>query len=294
MTTEVLGKLSFLETPDVLGTPVLLNAGGVPQILSGPTASLPAPAIVGRIYLDTDQNRFFRDTGSVWIDLTPLLLLDGTANQIDVVDGTNVTPSVVSLADNPILPGTARFRPPVGTTAQRPGAPGAGDQRFNTTLGWTEEYNGAFWSPMGRILQVVTGSIAAGTTTSIIPYDNTAPSTGDGALAWSQSFTQLSTTSRVIIQWTATIASSTTTSNNSIITATFAGTTNIGSTITRVNTNNRGYAIANTISYVPGSTAAVTYSMRFGGQSGTSYINTTTSGTLGGTLVSQYIITEVA
>jgi len=291
---DVLGSLSFTETPDVNLDLVLTSDNGVVSFSAGTSASQPAAGIIGRVFLNTDTNRLLYDNGAVWIDTTQVPLIDGTTDQVDVVDGTNVTPTVISLAQNPILPGTARFRPPVGTTAQRPGAPSAGDQRFNTTLGWTEEYNGAFWAPMGRILQVVTGSIPANTTTSKIQYDDSAPNTGDGAQVWSQSFTPLSTTSRVIIQWTATIASSTTAGWNSIITATFAGTTNIGSTITRVNTTNRGYAIANTISYTPGSTAPVTYSMRFGGQAGTSYINTTINGSLGGTLVSQYIITEVA
>jgi hypothetical protein len=34
---------------------------------------------------------------------------------------------------------------PKGTTAQRPGTPEIGSIRFNTTLGYTELYNGASW-----------------------------------------------------------------------------------------------------------------------------------------------------
>ena len=36
-----LGKISFLETPDVAGLDVLVNAGGVPSVASGPLASKP-------------------------------------------------------------------------------------------------------------------------------------------------------------------------------------------------------------------------------------------------------------
>jgi len=62
---------------------------------------------------------------------------------------------------------------PVGTTAQRDGTPAVGYQRWNTTLGSMEVWDGAAWSALGgggKILQVVgktittQGSQAIGTT----------------------------------------------------------------------------------------------------------------------------------
>lgn len=290
---NVLGALSFSEIPDVNLDLVVLSDTGVVSFSAGATSLQPVAGIVGRVYLNTDNNRLLYDNGSVWIDTTQVPLIDGTANEINVVDGTNITPAIVSLASNPILPGTGSFRPPVGTTGERPAIPTAGDQRFNTTINRGEQYNGSFWAPISNVLQIVTGTISANTTTSTIPYDNTAPLATEGAECWSRSFTPLSSSSTVIVQWSATVASSSTTTNNSIITSTFSDALNIGSTISRINTANRGIAIANTISYIPGTTAPITLSMRFGGQNGTSYINTTTSGTLGGTLVSQFVIMEV-
>ena len=40
---------------------------------------------------------------------------------------------------------TGTFKLPRGTTAQRPGSPSAGMARFNTSLNYTEVYNGAAW-----------------------------------------------------------------------------------------------------------------------------------------------------
>lgn len=56
----------------------------------------------------------------------------GTANQITVTVANGV--ATISLADNPIIPGTASVTIPTGTTAQRPGSPTVGMLRFNTSL----------------------------------------------------------------------------------------------------------------------------------------------------------------
>jgi hypothetical protein len=44
------------------------NAGGLPSILVGNTSSRPAASAgtIGRIYLDTQTKKFFRDTGTAW------------------------------------------------------------------------------------------------------------------------------------------------------------------------------------------------------------------------------------
>lgn len=66
----------------------------------------------------------------------------GTTNQITVANGTGSANTVISLATNPIIPGTASIVVPTGTTAQRSGAPTIGELRVNTDTGNLEVYNG--------------------------------------------------------------------------------------------------------------------------------------------------------
>ncbi len=293
MSTEVLGKLSFLEVPDVNGSDVLLNAGGVPSILSGPTLSLPAAAIAGRLYLDTDVNRFFRDTGTAWIDLTPVPSINGTANQIVVTPGTNVSPAVVALAENPVIPGTAGMRLPVGTTAERSGSPVEGDARFNSTLDRPEVYNGANWVPFGRILQMQTGTITPTSGTTQIPFDSTVPQNNEGFQIWTTMFTPQSAASRIIVEYTLTVSHGTAT--RIIITSLFTGGT---SAVATASTTTAG---ANTPqdmtlyhTFLPGSTATITFSARLGSSAaGTCFVGSGGANTLGGTMGSMYRITEI-
>jgi hypothetical protein len=69
-------------------------------------------------FAKTDQNSF-----------TSIL---GTTNQINVSVVGGV--ATISLANNPVLPGTASVTIPTGTTAQRPVTPTTGMFRFNTSL----------------------------------------------------------------------------------------------------------------------------------------------------------------
>jgi hypothetical protein len=286
MSNEVLGSSTFLVTPTVNGTDVLLNAGGVPAILSDITANRPAAGSTGRLFLDTTLNAFYRDNGATWDAIVAAASVSGTTNQINVAGG------VVSIADNAVLPGTAAFRPPVGTTAQRPGAPTAGDTRWNTTTAESEEFNGAIWKPQGIVLQMVSGSITAATGTSQTPLDNTTPTSTEGTQIWTQSFTPLSTTSQIMIMFN--IAHSNSSNGNTNILAVFAGTTNIGSTIGRVTANNAAGSMGICITYSPGSTATITFSGRLGSTGGTWYCNQTSAATLGGSLATEYTITEYA
>jgi len=68
--------------------------------------------------------------------------VDGTADEIDVTDGV-----IVGIADNPIIPGVARMKIPVGTTAQR-SAGSVGDLRYNTDTTDVEAFVGASWQSL--------------------------------------------------------------------------------------------------------------------------------------------------
>ena len=68
----------------------------------------------------------------------------GTANQIDSSGGLN---PIISLSNNPIVPGTGALTLPAGNTVQRLG--GAGSIRYNTQTGLMEFTNdGATWNPV--------------------------------------------------------------------------------------------------------------------------------------------------
>lgn len=70
MVTQVLGSHNFLEVPTVNNDALIstLNAS-VPAIISGTFAAIPAAGIVGRLYLTTDTNLIYRDTGTAWAEL---------------------------------------------------------------------------------------------------------------------------------------------------------------------------------------------------------------------------------
>ena len=57
-------------------TDAIQNAGDTPSIQSGLDASKPSPATVGRIYLATDTQKIYRDTGSNWVILSSKQLDD--------------------------------------------------------------------------------------------------------------------------------------------------------------------------------------------------------------------------
>ena len=291
MTTEVLGSLSFLEIPTVAGQPVLLNAGGVPAFQSGTFAGRPAAGNVGVLYIDTTNNLMYRDNGTTWDTIGASTTYTGTTDEI-VIAGP-----VIGIADNPIIPGTARIKVPAGTTAQRPGTPVVGDARFNTTTGFTEEYNGTFWSPMGRVLQIVTGNASAVSGSAQVPFDNSTPTSGEGFEIWTTSFTPVSATSRIVISQVMTVAHSN--AARTIVSSIFTGTTNRGSSavqiMTGATTTNLPFQLSNNVAYISGSTAAVTISCRVGANgNGTTYVNQTSAATLGGALVSEYVIMEIA
>lgn len=286
--TDALGKISFLDTPDVNGFSLMTNAGGVPSIQSG--TSLPTAGTTGRLFLDSAALTFYRDNGLTWDSVSQSVNITGTANQINVTSGSN---PIISLSSNPVLPGTAAFSKPSGTTVQRSGTPVLGDERFNSTLGYTEVYESSAWIPQGRIIQVVTGSIPASSGTVTIPLDNTVPVSNEGNQIWSQSFTPLVLTSRIIIRFSITTSASNT--SRTIILALFAGSVNICSMMqTTPATANVGVNMTMDAAYSPASTATIIFSARLGAAtSATTYCNQTSGATLGGSMVTEYTIMEV-
>lgn len=106
-------------------------------------------------------------------------VINGTASEIDIVDGDGVLGSpVISLADDPILPGTGAVTIPAGTTAERPvGVDGM--IRYNTDTQSYEAYDSGSWSNIATTAAVTlinTGTGLTGgpiTTTGTISIANT-------------------------------------------------------------------------------------------------------------------------
>ena len=75
----------------------IANAGGTPSIMAGTQASRPAAGVVGRIFIATDTQRIYRDTGSAWV----LVGAVGKIVAISSGSGLNIstTASVASPAD---------------------------------------------------------------------------------------------------------------------------------------------------------------------------------------------------
>lgn len=222
---------------------------------------------------------------------TGLTSISGTTSEI-LVSGS-VPALTIGLATDVVLPGTGSVTTPVGTTAQRPVTPSQGMIRMNTTLGQLETYNGTYWSHVNRVLQIVSGSIAAGSGTTTVPLDSTVPTNTEGWQIWTTSFTPISATSRIVIKFSITTSHSAGTGTN--ICSVFAGATNIGSAAGRTDSAaNTAVNISLSVVHSPGSISAITFSARLGNPTaGTSYCNLIGANTLGGTLVSEYTITEI-
>jgi len=109
--------------------------------------------------------------------------ITGTANQIGVANGTGVGGNpTISLATDPVIPGTGGVVVPAGTTGQR-GTSTLGNFRFNSTTGLFEGYNGA-WTAFASgsgVTSVATGTGLTGgpiTSTGTIALANTAVTPG--------------------------------------------------------------------------------------------------------------------
>ena len=89
-------------------------------------------------------------------------VITGTANQIDVANGTGVSGNpTLSISNNPVVPGTGGMILPVGTTGQR-GSSTDGNLRYNTTTATFEGYANGAW-----------GSIVSGAGVSSISFGST-------------------------------------------------------------------------------------------------------------------------
>lgn len=89
-----------------------------------------------------------------------MLSIQGTASQINVASGSGPSNPTISIAGNPVLPGSQGVTIPSGGTADRPPLPTNGEIRYNSDLAVFEGYAGGSW-------QQVSTSTGNGTVTSV-------------------------------------------------------------------------------------------------------------------------------
>lgn len=63
---ETVSRAAFNENWDIIDAGVVADKGGVPSIQAGADASKPSPGTAGRLYVATDTQIIYRDTGSAW------------------------------------------------------------------------------------------------------------------------------------------------------------------------------------------------------------------------------------
>ena len=157
------------------------------QVPAGTTAQRPAVPVNGDIRYNTDTTRFEIYAGSSWTTIGAgdgtVTNVGGTVGQITVANGT--TTPVVSIATNPVIPGTGSISVPAGGTAARPGTPTNGMIRYNTDSLVFEGYLNNAWTAFASsgvgVLTVNTGTGLTGgpiTSTGTISIDNTAVTAG--------------------------------------------------------------------------------------------------------------------
>ncbi len=63
---ETVSRAAFNENWDIIDQNTVADKGGVPSIQAGLDASKPAPGTAGRLYVTTDTQIIYRDTGTAW------------------------------------------------------------------------------------------------------------------------------------------------------------------------------------------------------------------------------------
>jgi hypothetical protein len=277
-----LGKISFLDIPDVNGVN-LLPATGISTITADAFSARPAAAVSGRLFLDTTNNVIYRDNGSGWDLLSPAV---GTDNQI-ITDG-----SKIGLANNPVIPGSEGITIPNGTTAQRV-SNNVGQIRYNTSNTEAEVFSGGNWLPLGKLIQSQAGNIAPVSGASQ-KANTTVPTTSEGISVFSTTFTPKVIGSSIVVQYTYSAYHGT--AGRTVFTSLFANTTCIGLTTDAVAVASGAATL--TMQAVVNTTSlnTLTISCRAGTLNGTGtlYVNQTPLGvTYGNSLTTEYRILEL-
>lgn len=167
----------------IANNPILPGTGGV-QVPTGTSAQrLP---VNGVMRYNSDNSRFEFYQSSAWATIGTgdgtVTNVQGTLNQISVANGTTVP--VVSIANNPVLPGVEGVVVPSGGTADRPTSPLNGELRYNTDNAVFEGYANNVWGAIttgSGVTSISTGTGLTGgpiTSTGTIAIANTTVTAG--------------------------------------------------------------------------------------------------------------------
>jgi hypothetical protein len=117
-----------------------------------------------------------------------MLQIQGTASQINVASGAGPSDPTISIAANPVIPGSEGITVPSGNTAARPSLPNTGELRYNSQLGVFEGYISSGWAQFatgtgsGTVTSVGVSTNGTGLTTSGSPITSNGTITISGTL----------------------------------------------------------------------------------------------------------------
>jgi hypothetical protein len=151
-------------TIGISDNPVIPGTGAM-KLPLGTTGERPGGSN-GQIRYNTTTNRYEGYQNGTWATLGngdgTVTSVSGTANQISVANGT--TTPVVSIANNPVLPGTSSVTVPIGNTSDRSGSPVNGMFRYNSQTGNFEGYANNAWGAIVTGTGVTSVNVSGGTT----------------------------------------------------------------------------------------------------------------------------------
>ena len=172
-------------TVAIADNPVISGVAGM-VLPKGQTAERDGLAVNGTARYNTTTNRFEGLQNGTWYSFGigdgTVTNVIGTANQITVVN--NTTTPIVSITDNPVMPGNAGMVLPRGTTGQRSPPFTNGTIRYNTTTETFEGYANGIWGGIAvgvGVTSVGTGTGLQGgpiTSTGTISISNTGVTAG--------------------------------------------------------------------------------------------------------------------
>ena len=143
----------------------------------------------GQVRYNTDSNRFLGYQNGAWVNFGSgdgtVTIVNGASDQINVTNGT--TTPFISIAPNPILPGTGSVQVPIGNTAARPVCVN-GMLRYNSQIGLFEGFINGSWQTIAAgsgVTSVATGAGLLGgpiTSTGTITIDDTVVATNNNVM----------------------------------------------------------------------------------------------------------------
>jgi hypothetical protein len=275
MSTEILGSITYSETPTVNGTEVLLNG-------SNPTsANITFGNVVAAGTL-VATNLTGTNTGDQTITLTGDVTGSGTGSFATTLAGVGTAGTYVGVTTD------AKGRVTSGSTTQAWSTITA----TPTTLAGYGITNGG--GGTASVLQTLTTVVPAATGTSTVTLNNTAPTIASGTQIWSQAITPAATTSRVALRGAFIVANST--AARTMIVMVFRGSTCISVTGQYCATANTLNSASVSIVDSPASTATQTYTIRVAGSgTGTWYVGQTATAYFAGLLAtSDILLQEIA